>query len=166
MNKIPGQNIWALIIGIDQYKNDCIARLQGCRADADDLERYLTGSLGVPKENIVQLQDQQATREQIIRSFKEHFLKENARIDKKSTIIFYFAGHGTQARNAHHDESSQLKYVKTICPYDYGYADPNKHVYGIPQTTLHILLSQAERTGCDVVSCALDVHIFGIDWGY
>ena len=164
MKRISGQNIWALIIGIDQYKSDSIARLRGCRADADDFKCYLTDSLGVPEGNIFQLQDKRATRELIIRSFEEHFLS-NARIDEKSTAIFYFAGHGT--RNAHHVAGQPGgRHVETICPYDYGYADPKNFVHGIPQTTLHALLSQAKQTGCDVVSRILGVHIFDNYCGY
>ena len=161
MEKFPGRNIWALVIGIDGYhESSMLADLQGCRADANDMASFLMGSLKAPPENVIVLQDEFATRTEIMKHFVEHLLR-NDRIDAESFVVFYFAGHGSrdwQIRQDNRNDPYTQESVETICPYDHGICnniyDPinSGQVHGISQPTLEGLLCAAERKGCSVVS--------------
>lgn len=161
LEKVQERNIWALIIGIDQYESALLATLQGCRADAKDMAAYLTETLRAPPENVAVLQDECATRTAIMKCFEEHLLA-NGRINAESLVVFYFAGHGSrdhlQPKRASQNYPRTQELVETICPHDYGICDnidnplESSQVYGIPQHTMEGLLRAVERKGCSVVS--------------
>ena len=61
------QNIYALLVGINNYKSDQISRLKGCVNDINAIENYLTQVKS--KTNIKKLINQNATRQGIIEGF-------------------------------------------------------------------------------------------------
>ena len=84
------QNIYALLVGINNYKSDQISRLKGCVNDINAIENYLTQVKS--KTNIKKLINQNATRQGIIEGFEEHLSLAN----KGDIALFYFSGHGSQ----------------------------------------------------------------------
>ncbi|KDR73806.1 hypothetical protein GALMADRAFT_142236 [Galerina marginata CBS 339.88] len=126
--------IFALIIGINNYQDDCPPSLRGCVNDSKTVFAYLRDTLRVPETNIVLLHDEQATREKIIGTFESHFINNSA-ITPGDAIVFYFAGHGSRqkAPDGWHSEDDK---VETICPYDV------MNTSGIPDYTFTHLLRQ------------------------
>jgi len=93
----------AMIVGVGQYKSPNIPNLPGPPQDAKRFYDMLAGSkgYGFPKENICVLLDAQATTE----NFKNYFtnvLINQARLQDE--VVFYYAGHGSQARDRNGDE--------------------------------------------------------------
>lgn len=84
------QNIFALIIGIDDYIN--CGKLRGAVSDAKAMKEYLEQVLRVPEDHIRTLFDQNATRDAIIQAFKD--LQKDERIEKGNPIVVFYAGHG------------------------------------------------------------------------
>ncbi|HVS52518.1 MAG TPA: caspase family protein [Opitutaceae bacterium] len=79
---------WALVIGIDRYQH--VTPLSFAGNDAISIDRALVESLGFPKENIVMLRDEQATRAAI----RKEFLAFAERCSPDDRIVVFFAGHG------------------------------------------------------------------------
>jgi hypothetical protein len=68
-NTTSGPAIWALLIGIDDYK--AVSRLRGCVNDVDAVRTLLTNRYGVPEDHIRLLTNEAATRARILREFQE-----------------------------------------------------------------------------------------------
>ena len=81
-------NQWALIIGINQYKD--FPQLKYAVEDAKSMKTLLSTQYGFPDENIFLLLDEDATKIKIEDAF--YNLSENAGPD--DAVIVFFAGHG------------------------------------------------------------------------
>src|SRR5580765_971584 len=112
--------IFALIIGIDNYKSGGIWNLHGCVDDAKKVKNWLTDNLNVPKDQICLLLDKQATKNNIEECFMQH-LVANPCIEKGDAILIYFAGHGSSLRCPidWHQKGSKPAAVQLLCPYDH-----------------------------------------------
>lgn len=83
------QNSFAVIVGINEYKN--AGPLAYATNDADGIASILVSQLGFPKENITLLKDKKATKEAITNSYLELVDTANFPDDR---VVFFFAGHG------------------------------------------------------------------------
>lgn len=84
-------NRYALLIGIDDYpgtSND----LASCVADTRVMRQMLIDHFGYKPENIVVINDANATREHIIQAFRRHL----GQAGRGGAALFYFSGHGMQ----------------------------------------------------------------------
>ncbi|RXW20808.1 hypothetical protein EST38_g5036 [Candolleomyces aberdarensis] len=108
--KASDYQLWALIIGINEYANK--RPLSGAVADANAMKEYLETSLKVPKDHIVNLRDQAATRRNIISAFEG--LRDNDRIKKHDPILIYYAGHGGELWPK--DDGNK---IQALIPVDY-----------------------------------------------
>ena len=90
----PGK-IWAAVIGISQYKT--VSSLQFADQDALGFYDYLLNQIGVPKDNIFLLTNQQATLVNVRRTLGTE-LKRKA--SPRDTVLIYFAGHGAPETDA------------------------------------------------------------------
>src|SRR5690349_8204947 len=95
-----GSSLWALLIGIDEYRDEYVAKynLRGCVNDVEAMRIFLVNQLGVPHDHIRVLTNQGATRTAILRAFQE-FLIDNPAIAPGDQIVFHFSGHGSQMRD-------------------------------------------------------------------
>lgn len=82
------QASWALVIGIDRYQH--VNPLAFAVNDAESVNVALVSSLGFPKENVVVLRDEHATRAAI----RKEFLAFAERCGTDDRIVVFFAGHG------------------------------------------------------------------------
>jgi hypothetical protein len=86
---------WALIVGIDEYKND-VSTLKGAVNDAKALKNVLVNYAGFPESQIILLttdsaeQDKRPTRENILRALRDL----HNRVDEDGLLLFSFSGHG------------------------------------------------------------------------
>ncbi len=107
--------IWAVVIGISQYK--AVRSLKFADKDAMAFYDYLLNQVGVPKENLTLLTNDQATLFNLKRSLGTDLKR---RAGQKDTVIIYYAGHGAPETDATSPDEDGLE--KYLVPYD---ADPN-----------------------------------------
>ncbi len=144
-----GGNVWALLIGINEYKSPGLKTLYGCVNDVQAMERFLMNQMNVPDRQIKVLVNQEATREGIISAFKG-FLIENLAIPKGSQILFHYSGHGSQMRNTTGTEPDGLD--ETIVPHDSRVGV----VFDIPDKTLAGLIDRLAAAKGENITVILD----------
>jgi len=81
---------WALIIGINDYKEGEIPKLKHAVNDAVGIKELLTQFQGFENEKVLTLLNSNASKDNIIESFE--FLKKN--VTTEDRIVVFFAGHG------------------------------------------------------------------------
>ena len=88
-----GSDRYALIIGIDDYRDSGIPDLKTCQADAAAMYELLTDPAkgGIKESNAYLLLGKNATT----RNIKKH-LSKLRQIPSKSTVFVYFSGHGAK----------------------------------------------------------------------
>ncbi|MBI5929462.1 MAG: caspase family protein [Chloroflexi bacterium] len=102
---------WALVIGIDRYKNDSLPPLETAESGAATLVEFLIKEMNFPADHIILLTGQQATKA-VIESVVEDHLTDPNRVGKDDRLLIYYAGHGiTRARTT-------MGSVGYIAPYD------------------------------------------------
>lgn len=92
---MTGSQVYALLVGINEYPAP-VPRLNACEADVGRMEIQLGHSLGKDKLKTRVLLGKDATRNAIIRGFREFLGQARA----GEIAFFYFAGHGSQQRSA------------------------------------------------------------------
>ncbi|KAK0194258.1 caspase domain-containing protein [Armillaria mellea] len=165
-----GHQTFALTIGINTYKSETFKSedLQGAVNDADKFDEYLCKDLGTPKENIISLRNEEATRSAIINGFRS--LEHNPDIVKNmAAIIIYYAGHGAVAQKPVEwkDWETPDDKIEMLCPYDIGSQDDkDKVVDGIPDRTISQLLLDLSTAKGNNITMILDCcHAAGINRG-
>ncbi len=105
---------WAVVIGIDRYRDPAINSLRYATADAEAVFRFLTTMGGVKPSNARLLLNKDATQRNI-RQVLGDFLRQKAL--KEDEVIIYYAGHGTTEP----DQGAEGGLAKYLVPWD---ADP------------------------------------------
>jgi uncharacterized caspase-like protein len=106
--------IWAVIIGINQYRN--LPSLKYAVNDAMEVYRYMIEVNRIPKDHIWLLLDEDATLDRI-RSALGTQLRRKA--GKEDMVVVYLAGHGATEKDASSPDGDGLE--KYILPHN---ADP------------------------------------------
>jgi len=88
----PDQNKFALIIGIEEYREEEVPAVPFAARDAQLVRDYLIKGAGFPEENIHMLLNNRAAKTDIQRILEE-WLPKNTNAD--STVFVYFSGHGS-----------------------------------------------------------------------
>ncbi|MEL6594002.1 MAG: caspase family protein, partial [Bacteroidota bacterium] len=104
-----GRNMYALLIGIDDYGRDRdIRQLQGCENDVLAMQAFLRRQLqdNGHSYRIMSLLNEKATQENVGRAIEELL----AEAPPESEVLFYFAGYGDV------DESGLLQKMPTADP--------------------------------------------------
>jgi len=105
------RNIWAVVIGINDYPN--IRKLKYAVNDAKEFYELLISHNRIPEENITLLINQEATLTNLRSSLGTH-LKNKA--GKEDMIIIYFAGHGATEPDVMSPDGDGLE--KYLLPYN------------------------------------------------
>lgn len=105
------KNIWAVVIGINDYPN--IRRLKWAVADARAFYRHLVDYIQIPEENVTLLLNQDAGLGRLRSALGTH-LKKMA--GKDDMVIIYFAGHGATEKDVLSPDGDGLE--KYLLPYD------------------------------------------------
>jgi hypothetical protein len=112
----------ALLIGINNYKNlpfyskelgRWMKNLKGPLNDIRVMKEALISRYDFRNEDIKTLTESDATRDNIIRTFEDWFIKGTKEGD---LVFFYFSGHGTQVDDQNGDEDDGKD--EALCPYD------------------------------------------------
>ncbi|KAJ3541372.1 hypothetical protein NMY22_g3910 [Coprinellus aureogranulatus] len=133
---------YALLIGINKYAKPDICNLRSACIDADNMDEFLRNTLGVPSQNIINLRDEQATRQGILDGFQE-LEKKSAGYYKPGDkghdhglgpcMVVFFCGHAAGAGN-----------VEFLCPSD-------MHMPSLTNGVLGLVEGIADKTVCDLL---------------
>ena len=105
------KNVWAVVIGIDNYQN--VRHLKYAAKDARAFYHHLVKTIRIPQENVFFLLNDQAHLYKI-RSVLGTQLKRKAA--KDDMVIIFFAGHGATEEDSMSPDGDGLE--KYILPYD------------------------------------------------
>lgn len=82
---------YAIVVGIEKYRQQGIPHVQYAARDAQTMYRYLTQSMGFDPKNVILLANEQATKADLEKYFGPWLFN---RAVEKSRVFIYFAGHG------------------------------------------------------------------------
>jgi uncharacterized caspase-like protein len=132
---IRNDNAYALIIGISEYQNANIRKLNYTHADAQAFYDLLIDPqrAGFQKDNVRLLLDAAATRTQILKAVNQWLF---SRVTPDSTLMIFFAGHGGEEQDKCDPETGRKAYY--FLPWD---ADPeDMATTGVSQSDFQKLL--------------------------
>lgn len=114
-----GPSLFALFVGINEYHPQShVTELNGCINDIINMTSWLKENYQVLNPSIKQLCNHQATRRNVIRSFRQH-LCANPSIKEGDIVMFYFSGHGSTACTAtEFSNNDPIKQDETRVCYD------------------------------------------------
>jgi hypothetical protein len=146
-------NLYALLVGINEYPNPGPPPLRGCVGDVMAMRDFLLGALGAPGENVLMLTNEQATRHAIIDGWQTH-LRDHA--GPGDMAFFYFSGHGSQSASDDPDEPDGL--AESLVAYD----SRQEGQFDLLDKELMALIRMVEEKGAQVVlimDCCHSGHI-------
>lgn len=94
-------NVYALVVGINQYKDKGIIPLNFAENDATSFANFLKNDKNSPirsADNVLLLTGKNASGLNIRKAIYKHLV--NKAVQKEDTVIFYFAGHGYSQSNS------------------------------------------------------------------
>ncbi|KAG8837877.1 hypothetical protein FRC18_007460 [Serendipita sp. 400] len=142
--------LFALIIGINEYKSSTINNLGGAIADAKEFKSYLETSLSVPTTQITTLYDAEATRDAIVKSIRD--FKDDSRIQNGDPILIFYAGHGGTGK--HPTGSTE---IQILLSYDTSCEDnKGRKICGVPDRTMGVLLDELAKAKGDNITVIFD----------
>ncbi|MCG6134021.1 MAG: caspase family protein [Nostoc sp. LLA-1] len=111
------RSVYALIVGINNYKSPTIPPLKGCVNDIRVIDEFLRKHLtnNEDKLYIKKLINDEATRQAIIDGFREHLCQAKS----NDVALFYFSGHGSQERAGQEFRNLELDHLnETLVCWD------------------------------------------------
>ena len=144
MDSLASQ-IFAIIVGIDQYRNEDLPHLDHAVSDAQKLTNFLIQDLKVPESHVQQLYNDAATKDTIVNAIAN--LPENSEFEPGHALLFFFSG---LAGKAGQD-------VGMICPVDINIGSRT----GISDSTLTRLCDQISRSYGNNIVGILHHHVHG-----
>lgn len=152
--------VFALIIGIDNYKSGGIWNLHSCVDDARRIRSWLVNDLNVPEDQICTLLDKKATKNNIEDHFMSH-LTNNRSIEKGDAILIYFAGHGSlipapEGWFQPGKTGKKNRNVEVLCTYDYEIKATHGRIAGISDKSMRAMLSELSQAKGDNITLILD----------
>lgn len=91
--------VYAVLIGINRYKDRNITPLKFTRRDVRGLYKTLTGVGRVPKKNVRILLNRNATKAKIASTLRSWLYRKMKRSRGRATAFIYFSGHGWSGGN-------------------------------------------------------------------
>jgi hypothetical protein len=91
------QKRWALVIGVDQYRDGNISGLRGAANDAGKLSKALVDYAGFPKDQVILLATDQPEERQPTRiNILTYLSNLTSAVPKDGLLLVSFAGHGIE----------------------------------------------------------------------
>ncbi|KAK0234521.1 hypothetical protein EDD85DRAFT_844220 [Armillaria nabsnona] len=147
--------LFALVIGIDKYLSNGIRDLSGAVADADAVDAILQETLHIPKGQIKNLRNEEATRLTIETEIKD--LGNNPTIKKDDPILIFYAGHEAEAKATSGWSSANGK-IQMLVPYDFipSGSDDSERGQGVLDMKLSHLLADLAAKKSENITIILD----------
>jgi hypothetical protein len=105
------RNVWALVVGINQYQN--VRNLKYAVNDAKAFYSLLVKQNQIPEENVIILTDKKASLKNLRRALGTQLKKRAGRDDM---VIIFFAGHGATEKDVSSPDGDGLE--KYLLPVD------------------------------------------------
>ncbi len=134
----------ALLVGINDYPSG-IRPLQGCLTDIEMQRELLIHRFGFNPQDIREVKDKEATRDNILTAFEEHLIEQ---AEPGDVVIFHYSGHGTQVIDPTPIKSQE--HHSTLVPIDAN-TESSGVVRGIMGKTLFLLMSAIRTDNLTVV---------------
>ncbi len=126
----------ALLVGIDRYApGSGLGELDGSVNDVRAVREMLVGRFQFPRQDVLLLENEQATHERIVRSFEEWLL---GRAGSETEVVFWFSGHGSRVPDADGEETDE--WDETLLAWD-SRADGRAGSYDLVDDELSALLA-------------------------
>lgn len=146
-------SLFALLIGINEYKSPQINPLIGAVPDALAVKHYLEDNLGIPSAQIKVLLNGQATRQTIIDELR--IFETNDLIHEGDPIVIFYAGHGATSPAPKSWKAGGPE-IEMLVPYDFDVVEESQ-VHGIPDRTIGAILDKVgRRKGNNIVSAQFE----------
>lgn len=141
--------LYALLVGINDYPS--INKLSGCVADAEAVADFLQQHASPTyKLHIKKLLDAEATRENIINTFRDHLTQAKA----GDTVYFHFSGHGSRedAPVEFHNFFPEGKNETLVCYDSRGFSnrDANEY-YDLADKELAVLIAEVAQNNPHII---------------
>ena len=141
--------IWAAVIGINQYKNSQIPPLKYARNDAQAFAEYLRENIGIESNHLFEFYDEEATKLNITSLLGTKLSRKANR--PEDTVFIFFAGHGAPEKDPQNKDGDGIS--KYILTYD---SDPQDfYATAIPMDRIAEIFARigAERVVFIADSC-------------
>jgi hypothetical protein len=86
------ENAYAVVIGIEEYREEGIPLVSYARSDAEKVREYLMNVVGIRADHIFTVFDEDATTVDLAELIEDRLPMV---VDEKSLVFIYYAGHGT-----------------------------------------------------------------------
>lgn len=146
-------SLFALIIGINEYKDPELPNLSGAVGDAKAVKSYLENTLGVPASQIQTLYDSEATRDAIVQALRA--LRTDPRIENGDPILIFYSGHGGTG-NAPVGWEAGSPEIQILLSHDAGCEENGRVICGVPDRTMGVLLEQIAKEKGNNITVILD----------
>jgi len=83
----------ALVIGIDQYDDYAFPDLKHAVADAEAVARILVEKFAFPKDRVLLIRNQDASKQQLARAL-DFWVSDKRQVQPEDLLVVFFAGHG------------------------------------------------------------------------
>lgn len=83
-------DVYCLLVGSGDYPVGTESDLDGVPYDIQRMNSLLTEDFGIPQQNVIQLVDARASRQNVIDGFRNHL----AQAGPNGAVFFYYTGHG------------------------------------------------------------------------
>lgn len=107
-------NIWAILVGINDYQDSSISDLENPLNDVQDIESVLRNKCGLSPTNILKYTDSQATKNNI----KNGIFQLSGKVSSEDLVIFFFSGHGDYLQQDFSPIDETDRKDESIAPYD------------------------------------------------
>ncbi|KAF5343713.1 hypothetical protein D9758_016517 [Tetrapyrgos nigripes] len=153
---LQSARLFALIIGIDNYEDEKIDDLHGAVADADAFQHFLISKLGVPVDRIVNLRNEQATRDAMLNAIRD--LASKPQIGSEDPIFIYYAGHGGEADPPPSWQTgSKNGMIQMLLPHDFAFnGSKEARKQGIFDIQLSQILTEIAKNKSDNITVFFD----------
>ncbi|MBD2108801.1 caspase family protein [Nodosilinea sp. FACHB-13] len=145
----PTRRKLALLVGVNQYP-DGVTPLRGCLTDVRMQKELLVHRFGFDPANILTLENQVATRQNLLDAFESHLIDQTQLGD---VVVFHFSGHGSLVRDPDPIPTALEGYNGSLLPYDARLNLRGNQVNDIMGKTLFLLMANLKT---DQVTVMLD----------
>nr|WP_278003525.1 caspase family protein [Nodosilinea sp. TSF1-S3] len=145
----PSRRKLALLVGVNQYAGG-VTPLRGCLTDVRMQKELLVHRFGFDAANILTLEDQAATRQNLLDAFESHLIDQAQPGD---VVVFHFSGHGSLVRDPDPIPTALAGYNGSFLPYDARLNLTGSQVNDIMGKTLFLLMANLKT---DQVTVMLD----------
>lgn len=138
------KNLYALLVGINDYLSPDIPNLSGTHKDLEDVHQHFLQAYKGWNKQVKILKDEQATRANIVQAFEQHL----GQAQEGDIVLFYYSGHGSWGKtNAAFFKFDPDEREEGLVCYD----SRVNGQFDLVDKEMAVLLNYVARNGAEVV---------------